>query len=194
MILIVAFLFQGNLAVRVGQVALFAVLAVLSGKRLRWLYFVVMVVSITGFNLLTPFGRVIARIGPLAVTDGALEQGLLKGFAIVGLVFVSLFAVRADLMLPGRFGGLVARLFFYFERILETRRRVVPSRLVASLDEILLEIYPGDGGSDPGTVGGVTPPGPGGRSEPVAAGRTTAAGAVLVWGLAAVNVVLALLY
>lgn len=152
---IVAFLFQNDLVIRIGQVLLFALLATLAGKRIRWGYFAIMVGSITFFNLLTPVGRVIVEVGPIAVTEGALRQGLLKGFAIVGLVFISLFAVRPDLRLPGTFGGILARLFFYFERVLDTRRRVSAGRLVASVDEILLDLYPPEsiGGTDTSSEG-----------------------------------------
>ncbi|HKJ85323.1 MAG TPA: hypothetical protein VKA06_04570 [Spirochaetia bacterium] len=137
---IVAFLFQEELLVRLIQVLLFAAIATLAGKRIRWGYFLIMVGSITFFNLLTPVGRVLAEYGPIRVTEGALEQGLMKGLAIVGLVFISLFAVRPDLRLPGTFGGILARLFFYFERILDTRKRVSAKRLVESVDGVLLEL------------------------------------------------------
>jgi hypothetical protein len=141
-ITIVAFLFQGVLWIRLTQVLFFALLAVLAGKRIRWLYFVIMVSSITVFNLLTPVGQVLVEIGPWPITRGALEQGLMKGFAIVGLVFISLFAVRPDLRLPGAFGGVIARLFFYFERVLDARKRVRAAALIESIDTILLDIYP----------------------------------------------------
>ncbi|MFP4378116.1 MAG: hypothetical protein ACLFP4_13815 [Spirochaetales bacterium] len=143
-VLIVAFLFQASLTVRIAQVLLFAVFAMLAGKRIRWGYFAIMVSSITIFNLLTPVGQVLFEIGPWPVTRGALEQGLLKGFAIVGLVFISLSAVRPDLKLPGTFGGMIARLFFYFEHILDAKKRVRAAALVESLDGILLEMYPLD--------------------------------------------------
>lgn len=150
---IIAFLFQENLVVRVAQVLAFALLATLAGKRIRWIYFVVMVSSITFFNLLTPVGRVLLEIGPFVLTAGALRQGLMKGFAIVGLVFISLMAVRPDLKLPGAFGGLLARLFYYFERVLDTRRHVSAAHLVESVDEILVELYPPGGGERAGEGG-----------------------------------------
>ncbi len=140
-LIIPAFLFQNNLTVRVSQVLLFAALASFAGKRIKWNYFLVMVGSITAFNLLQPLGEVILRIGPFAITRGALNQGLEKGFTIVGLVFISLFSIRPDLRLPGKVGGLVARVFFYFERIIEGKKQIEPRRLIESIDTILLSIY-----------------------------------------------------
>ncbi|MCK4513719.1 MAG: hypothetical protein KAU31_00600, partial [Spirochaetaceae bacterium] len=126
--------------VRICQVLAFAGMAGLAGKRIRIGYFLIMVTSITFFNLLTPVGEVLLRLGPIVVTRGALRQGLMKGFAIPGLVFISLFAVRPDLRLPGRFGGLIARLFFYFEHLLEGRKEIRLRRFVDSVDELLMNL------------------------------------------------------
>ena len=205
-LVIVAFLFQGSLAVRAGQVLLFAGLATLAGKRIRWGYFVIMVSSITFFNLLTPVGRVLVELGPLPITAGALEQGLLKGLAIVGLVFISLFAVRPDLRLPGTFGGILARLFYYFERVLDTRRRVSASHLVESVDGILMELYPPAGPQAPGeaaaapAAAGETSDGETSANSPDktastgAAARTDRRGAVVMIVLVVVNWALAIVY
>jgi heptaprenyl diphosphate synthase len=141
-LIIPAYLFQDELLIRIAQVLLFAGLSTVAGKKIKWMYFVVMVTSITFFNLLSPMGRVLLSIGPFAVTGGALENGVMKGFTIVGLVFISLFSIRPDLKLPGRIGGLLVRLFYYFERIVETKRqRLEPRRLVASIDDILDSLY-----------------------------------------------------
>ena len=139
-LVIVCFLLQQNLVLRIVQVALYAALAVAAGKRIRWAYFVIMVASITVFNLFTPIGEVLLRLGPVTVTRGALMQGLLKGFAIPGLVFISLFAVQPTLELPGRLGGLVARLFYYFERLLDGRGKIKLRGFVASVDGVLLDL------------------------------------------------------
>ncbi len=144
-LLIPAFLFQPNLVVRVAQVLLFAFLATVNGKRIKWMYFVIMVSSITIFNLFTPFGEILFTVGPLTVTLGALRSGLEKGFTIVGLVFVSLASIRPDLRLPGRLGGMIGRVFYYFERVIEGKKHIRPRRLIESLDEVLFDLYqPGE--------------------------------------------------
>ena len=148
LLIIPAYLLQPGLLIRVLQVLLFAFLADRAGKKIKWLYFVIMVSSITIFNLLTPFGRVLFSVGPFEVTSGALRGGVMKGMTVVGLVFISLFSIRSDLALPGRLGGLIGRVFFYFEKILEGRKRIEPRRLIASLDEILESIY-GEAGDEP---------------------------------------------
>jgi heptaprenyl diphosphate synthase len=57
------------------------------------------------------------------------------------MVFVSLYSIRADLRLPGRFGRLVARIFWAFERIMENKPRVRRKNAVANIDRTLNELY-----------------------------------------------------
>ncbi len=148
-LLIPAYLFQDMITIRVAQVLLFAALASLAGKKIKWMYFVVMVSSITFFNLLTPIGRVLVELGPFTITETALNRGLMKGFTIVGLVFISLFSIRPDLQLPGRLGGLVGRVFYYFEQIMEGKGRIEAKRLIPSIDEVLTGLFRPDGEGEP---------------------------------------------
>jgi heptaprenyl diphosphate synthase len=171
-LIIPAYLLQEEIVIKVVQVVIFGALARSMGKRIKWLYFLILALSITVFNLLNPYGEVLVRLGPLAVTSGALIEGILKGLTIVGLVFISLFSIRPELQLPGRLGGIIGKTFLYFQRILEQKRRVEAKRLVGSVDEILLELY------QPGTA--VAPP----KQAPV---RTAAVGVLAAGLFAAVN-------
>ncbi len=139
-----AYLLQSNLFVRILQVMLFAWLATVNGKRIKWMYFVIMVASITFFHTLNPFGQVLLRIGPWTITRGALEDGLMRGFTIIGLVFISLFSIRPDLKLPGRLGGLLGKVFWYFERVFASKRRIRLHAVIESIDEILESLFPPD--------------------------------------------------
>ena len=136
-----AYLLQQNLVVRALQVVLFAVTAVLAGKRLQWTYFLSVSAAIVLFHLFAPNGRVLAELGPLQITAGALRTGAFKALTIVGLVFISLSAVRADLVLPGRLGALAGRLLWCFEQIMERRGAVTLRDAARSVDELLLSLY-----------------------------------------------------
>lgn len=119
----------------------FAILALLSGKRLRWGYFLILLLSITFFQLFYPWGRVIFELGPVVVTVGALESGLFRGLTLVGMVFLSLAAVRPELVLPGTLGGLLGRTFYYFDLLFEGRKRLNRRNFFTSLDELLKERF-----------------------------------------------------
>jgi hypothetical protein len=135
--LLVIFLFQQNPILKLLLVAVFASLAIAAGKRIRFGYFLTLVVSITVFNLLTPCGQVLAVVGPLRITKGALVAGATKGLTIVGLVFASLFTVSRYLVLPGSFGLFLARSFFYFERLYSEKKRIRRDHVIEDIDAIM---------------------------------------------------------
>ena len=122
-------------------VLIFAMLAILAGKRIQWLYFAMFTVSVTFFHLLKPVGKVIVELGALAVTEGALANGVSRSLSLAGMVFLSLAAVKPGIKLPGGFGGLLARTFHYFERIIEGKGRLKWKNLVPSLDAYLMECF-----------------------------------------------------
>ena len=141
MLMLPPYLLVEGLACKALLAAFFALLAVLAGKRLRWGYFLILVLSVTFFHLLSPWGRVLVEVGPFAITSGALENGLIRGITMVGMVFLSVASVRPELELPGRFGGLLGRTFYYFDSILEGKRRLSGKNFFVSLDELLMERF-----------------------------------------------------
>jgi len=141
MLMLPPFLLTNNLAIKVGLATLFAFLALLAGKRLRWAYFLLLILSVVFFHLLNPWGRVLLEIGPLAITVGALESGLIRGFTLVGMVFLSVAAVRPELELPGRFGGLLGKTFYYFDAVIEGKNQLSRKNFFSSLDKILIERF-----------------------------------------------------
>ncbi|SIQ83459.1 hypothetical protein SAMN05920897_11638 [Alkalispirochaeta americana] len=161
MALLPAYLLQEDLLVRFVQVLFFGWCARRAGKRLQWVYFLTIIATITLFHLLIPSGRVLATFGTFRITRGGLEVGLFKALTVVGLVFISLASVRADLRLPGRAGALAGKIFWSFEQIMERRGQMEPRRLLASGDELLLGVYqellsrgevPADTGARKGTA------------------------------------------
>jgi len=121
--------------------SVFSVLALLAGKRLNFGYFLILVLSVTFFHILSPWGRVLLEIGPLTITAGALEGGLTRSFTLVGMVFLSVAAVRPELELPGRLGGLLGRTFYYFDLIIEGKSRLSRKNFLVSLDNLLMERF-----------------------------------------------------
>ena len=140
--MLLIFLFSRGLAARLGMTIFFAFMAEVSGKRIHFAYFAFMVVSITAFNLLTPWGEILLSIGRFSITRGALTAGLVKGITICGLVFVSLFSVSRHLALPGRLGRLLGRSFYYFESLYSMKKKVRRRTFFQDIDTILLSIFP----------------------------------------------------
>lgn len=115
-----------NLPLKFLLVVFFALMVFLAGKKIRYFYFLIMTLSIAFFHLLTPSGRILWEIGPLMVTSSALNTGILKGVTLSGLVFLSLFSITPSLTLPGRLGGLLARMFITLRRSWTDGRKSVP--------------------------------------------------------------------
>lgn len=121
--------------------AIFALLAVLAGKRIRWAYFLILGFSICFFHILAPVGRVLFEAGPLRITSGALENGAVRALTLMGMIFLSLAAVRPELEFPGRLGSLLARTFYHFEAILDGKANLSRKDFFSSLDRLLLERF-----------------------------------------------------
>jgi len=136
-LLLLLFLPQRALAPKAAEVLLFGLLGAAAGRRVSWAYFAFLSLSIAAFNLLSPWGRVLAALGPLRITEGALVTGLSKGITVTGLVLISLFTVSRELALPGRFGVFLARSFYYFERLSAERRRIRRAHVWEDIDAIL---------------------------------------------------------
>jgi hypothetical protein len=147
-----SFLLQQDLAIRAMQIALFLALNALSGRRIRFVQYIVVAAGIIAFNLVIPTGRVLVAPLGLAITEGALKSGLLKATAMTGLIALSQFSIRSELRLPGRMGGLVGRSLYYFERIMGGRRRIDRKDIIGSVDALLLEVQGSTSDPDAGTT------------------------------------------
>ena len=171
-----AFLLQDDLPIKAAQALLFLVMARFAGKRVRLLYFLILAVVISLFELSVPWGRLLLRLGPIQVTEGALERGAFKAVTVSGLVFLSLATIRRDLVIPGRLGSVLGESFYYFEKLFDGRKRVERKRFFESLDEILFERF------DPAAP--ELPAAPVGTEASV---KTSPAGYLLITLLTAVN-------
>jgi hypothetical protein len=69
-----------------------------------------------------PSGEVLFTLGSFPITAGALQWGLIKTTTLLGLIYLSQFAIHPGLQLPGVLGGIIGKTFFYFERIQEEYR------------------------------------------------------------------------
>jgi heptaprenyl diphosphate synthase len=135
---------QTHVAFKAAQVLLFFGLAAWARPGGWWraglasLVFLAVTVAV---NLAVPLGRVLWRLGPWRITQGALESGLAKGLTLVGLAYLSRLCVRPELRLPGAAGRYVARTLFYLNRLLELRVRLSLARLGDSLDRVLESLW-----------------------------------------------------
>lgn len=181
---------QAHLAWKAAQALLFFVLASWARPRgwrragLASLIFLAITVAV---NLAVPLGRVLWRLGPWSITQGALEGGLAKGLTLVGLVYLSRFSVRPELRLPGAAGRYVARTLFYLNRLLELRRTLLISRLTESLDGVLEKLWAQSPASRSRTASAARPAAPALAARAAARSRFPAAAVAVLGGLLAAS-------
>lgn len=138
------FLFQRKLSVLAVMTALFFLLALSRRGKVRLFPSVMMVATITCFSLLTPYGKVLFRIGGpsgFAITEGAVTGGLRRGIILAGMVFLSQLSVTKALKLPGKTGMFLAQVFSYLEALTQTKPHFKPGQIISQLDQILCQIY-----------------------------------------------------
>jgi heptaprenyl diphosphate synthase len=167
-------LFNPNTFGRIAQFLLFWFFAATLGKKNNMSATFLVIAGVVLFNLLTPYGRVLASFGAFRITEGALLAGIRRAVTLEGLIMLSKAGVRQDLRLPGAFGGLLGESLRIFAALAGQKRRISPKSLVADIDAILFDL------SETGASG----------EPPAAAHKTTASGMLMLaaavlasWGI-----------
>jgi hypothetical protein len=155
-----AFLLQRHIAFLACEAAFFFVFALARRGSVKILPQLILIVFITLFNTLTPFGKVLMRIGEFPITQGALFAGLRRALILSGMVFMSQSAVSAQLSLPGKAGAFLARMFASLDLLTSEKLMFAPKKpsaktrpsftsLIDALDERLLQSYEKINGTPP---------------------------------------------
>lgn len=142
------FLFERRLAVKTALFIFFILATYLAGKRFSLLTTLLVSAGIILTNLLIPSGRVLARLGPLAVTEFALTEGLLKALTFEGLMFLSKASIMPGLTVPGKLGSIVSSAFLYYDRIIEYKGKVRPATLSSDIDAMMFTVWRRELGAD----------------------------------------------
>jgi len=135
-----AFLFQNNLPAKASQTALFIILCAAGSRRMLILPPLIAFFSVTLMNLLSPHGEVLITIGRFPITETALHTGLHRALTLIGLIYLSKLAITRHTRLPGTLGALIAKTFFFFERMTEEWKNIKEKRLLVKLDTLMLTL------------------------------------------------------
>jgi heptaprenyl diphosphate synthase len=121
------FLVLDSLLLKLLFIVLFVLVMRMAGKGFRLMPGLIVLTAVFVAHLLMPIGEVLLYVGDFPITAGAIREGLTRGLTLVGLVYLSRFAVSAELPIPGTAGRLLYHVFYYFEEITsfhrETTRR-----------------------------------------------------------------------
>jgi heptaprenyl diphosphate synthase len=140
LIVMPALLFNPSTEIRVIQFLFFWFLVLLSGKKNRPVFTLLVITSIVVFNLIVPYGRVLFSIGAFQITENALKAGIHRAFTFQGLVMLSKVCVRQDLQIPGAFGELLGESLRFFSAMMNEKHRITVKNFFADIDNIILKL------------------------------------------------------
>jgi heptaprenyl diphosphate synthase len=132
------------LPARAAQFLLFCVLARLMGKKINPLITLAVMAGIVFFNLLAPYGKVLAVLGPLRITQGSLFAGMEKALTLEGLLMLSRACIARDLRLPGTIGFLLGESLRILELMRHKKGLIRRGRVIAGIDRMIQDIEAGD--------------------------------------------------
>jgi hypothetical protein len=134
------FLFIPSMPVCAAMFVFFCILAWLSGKKINVLVTISVMAGIVFFNLLAPYGKVLAELGPFRITQGSLLAGVRKALVLEGLVLLSGACVHRNLRLPGKIGRILADSFRLLEQMRERKSTIRPGHIIEGIDRLMLEM------------------------------------------------------
>ncbi|MCL2792395.1 MAG: hypothetical protein FWD87_04820 [Spirochaetaceae bacterium] len=133
------FLFTNDLIIRFVFVVIAVILNISTGRKIRVLPNILLLLGIMIANIYPPGGKVYFEIGNFYITQGAISSGLKKSLLLIGSVYISRFAVRKELIFPGKAGFLFYKIFFYFEKLTELHLKF-KKNIIEQIDLKLIEI------------------------------------------------------
>jgi heptaprenyl diphosphate synthase len=118
----------------------FCALVRIMGKKINPLITLAIMAGIVFFNLLVPYGKVIAVLGPLRITQGSLFSGLEKALTLEGLLMLSRACIKSDLRLPGSIGSLLGESLRILELMRQKKGLIRRGRIIDGIDQMIEEI------------------------------------------------------
>jgi heptaprenyl diphosphate synthase len=118
----------------------FCALVRFMGKKINPLITLAIMAGIVFFNLLAPYGKVLAVLGPLRITQGSLLAGLEKAVTLEGLLMLSRACIKSDLRLPGTVGWLLGESLRILELMREKKGLIRRGRVIEGIDQMIEEI------------------------------------------------------
>ncbi len=134
-------LMQDNIFYLWAIIAMFVVLLKVKKGKVNFLPSFILLFSVVFFNQLTPSGKIFFTWGNFRFTQGALVFGLKKAGVLLGMVFISQYAISKNLQIKGKIGTFISRMFYFFDRLSEHKEQFNFKKPIESIDSILIEVY-----------------------------------------------------
>ncbi|MBN2440007.1 MAG: hypothetical protein JXJ04_01635 [Spirochaetales bacterium] len=140
LIILPAFLLQENLYFRLFQTILFIVLSLGIKKKSNLVFSLLSFIFIVVFNVGSPNGEVLIHLFSFPITKQAIQTGIYKATTFIGLLALSKITIMPDLTIAGPMGGMIGKIFYYFEQLKIVRKKHKSGDIFKQIDAILLEV------------------------------------------------------
>jgi heptaprenyl diphosphate synthase len=137
------FIFQKDYRLSIIMCTVFFLLNVFQCRILKkripgFLVSLLVIASVVFFSLLSPYGKVLFRLGKFSVTYGALTSGLKRGFTVCGTVYLSKILFNFDWVPSGKISLFVSEIFSYFSLLTDLKKTIHLKSFFSDLDSVLL--------------------------------------------------------
>jgi uncharacterized membrane protein len=135
--LLVVLFFANDLRIQALITAIGGLLLIVDRSKIRPVPALMMTASVIAFNLLVPFGKILAEPFGVPITEGALVSGIKKALTVEGMLFVSRWMLSQGIRLPGKAGKIIADSFSILRDLAARRKSVVRDDIIGSIDRIM---------------------------------------------------------
>ncbi len=139
--IILGLILSQSLSLRFCITIFIIILAIKNGKKFRLLPNIILLISISFANTLTPNGLVLFSIGSYPITLKALTLGANKALLLISFIYVSHYIMSSKLQIPGKIGALISLQFYYFDQLTSKWHLIEKKRpLIEAIDQLLIGI------------------------------------------------------
>jgi hypothetical protein len=140
-LIIIGIILSQSLVLRFLMTIFIIFLAISSGRKFRLLPNIILLLSVSFANTLSPNGLVLFSIGSYPITLNALTIGANKALLLISFIYASHYMMSSRPQIPGKLGALISLQFYYFDRLTTKWHQIEKKTpLIGAIDQLLTGI------------------------------------------------------
>ncbi|NCD06067.1 MAG: hypothetical protein EOL97_08100 [Spirochaetia bacterium] len=140
-LIIIGIILSQSLVLRFLMTIFIIFLAISSGRKFRLLPNIILLLSVSFANTLTPNGLVLFSIGSYPITLNSLIIGANKALLLISFIYASHYMMSSRPQIPGKLGALISLQFYYFDRLTTKWHQIEKKTpLIGAIDQLLTGI------------------------------------------------------
>ncbi len=140
-LIIIGIILSQSLVLRFLMTIFIIILAISSGRKFRLFPNIILLLSVSFANTLSPNGLVLFSIGSYPITLNALTIGANKALLLISFIYASHYMMSSRPQIPGKLGALISLQFYYFDRLTTKWHQIEKKTpLIGAIDQLLTEV------------------------------------------------------